>query len=96
MKYLVTHTLSKEERKEYESKGLYCYDLRDSDFGNKIASIEKHVMVNNIGSMITNKEIKLGKEYPNDFVDYETFVSKNDPVYEVKDFFKKTRDREVR
>ena len=31
MKYLVTHILSNEERKEYESKGLYCYDLRDSD-----------------------------------------------------------------
>ena len=37
MKYLVTHILSNEERKQYENKGLYCYDLRDSDFGNDIA-----------------------------------------------------------
>jgi len=41
MKYLITHSLSSEEKKHYESKGLYCYDLRDSDFGNDIASIEK-------------------------------------------------------
>ena len=56
MKYLVTHILSKQERTEYESKGLFCYDLRDSDFGNDIASIEKHVGVNRIGSMITDKK----------------------------------------
>ena len=43
MKYLVTHILSNEERKQYENKGLYCYDLRDSDFGNYIASIEKRI-----------------------------------------------------
>lgn len=45
MKYFVTYTLNNEERKLYEDKGLYCYDLRDSDFGNDIASIEKKLLL---------------------------------------------------
>ena len=94
MKYLVTHILSNEERKEYESKGIYCYDLRDSDFGNDIAYIEKSVCVNRIGSMITNKEIKLGDKYPNDFVDYNTFVSKNKAVDKIEDLLKNNRNKD--
>lgn len=98
MKYYVTHTLSSEERKLYESKGLYCYDLRDSDFGNDIGSIEKRVSVNNIGSMITNKEIKLGKTMEDDYVDYNTFVSNNESVDKISDLLSKNKnkDREVR
>ncbi len=93
MKYYVTHTLSNEERKLYESKGLYCYDLRDSDFGNDIGSIEKRVSVNNIGSMITNKEIKLGNTYADDFVDYNTFVSNNKSVDKISDLLSKNKNR---
>ncbi len=98
MKFFVTHTLNNEERKFYESKGLYCYDLRDSDFGNDIGSIEKRVSVNNIGSMITNKEIKLGNTFDDDFVDYNTFVSANKSVNTIEELFKssKNKDREVR
>lgn len=96
MKYYVTHTLSNEERKLYESKGLYCYDLRDSDFGNDIGSIEKRVSVNNIGSMITNKEIKLGNTFADDFVDYNTFVSANKSVNTIEELLQKSKDREVR
>lgn len=96
MKYLVTHILSNEERKEMTSKGLYCYDLRESDFGNDIATIEKRVLVNRVGSMITNKEIKLGDKYPNDFVDYETFTSQNKQVSTIEELLQKNKDREVR
>lgn len=87
MKYLITHILSKEERQEYESKGLYCYDLRDSDDGRDIATIEKKVFVNRVGSMITNEEIKMeDKENNNDFwVDYNTFTSQNESVDKVED-----------
>ena len=94
MKYLVTHTLSSEERQNYESKGLYCYDLRDSDFGNDIGSIEKRVAVNNIGSMITNKEIKLGNRPDNDFVDYNTFVERNKSVDTIEELLLKEKNRE--
>ncbi len=94
IKYLVTHTLSNEERKEYESKGLYCYDLRDSDFGNDIASIEKRVCVNRIGSMVTNKEIKLGDKYPYDFVDYNTFVARNKSVDTIEKLFSESKNKE--
>lgn len=98
MKYLVTHILSKEERQEYESKGLYCYDLRDSDFGNDIASIEKRVLINRVGSMITNKEIKLGNTPETDYVDYNIFVSKNKLVDSIEELLlkSKNKDKEAR
>jgi len=94
MKYLETHILSRDEREIYERKGLYCYDLRDSDFGGEIASIEKRVIVNRIGSMITNEEIKMGNEYPNNYVDYEEFVSKNESVDTIEKLLNKSKNKE--
>lgn len=94
MKFLVTHILSKEERKEYESKGLFCYDLRDSDFGNDIASIEKYVGINRIGSMITDKEIKLGNSLNDNWVDYNTFVESNKSVDSIEKLLSKTKNKE--
>lgn len=96
MKYIVTHILSNEERQNYESKGLYCYDLRDSDFGNDIASIEKRVLVNRIGSMITNEEIKLGNEPNNNFVDYNSFVETNEAVDTEEELLLVDKDKEDR
>ena len=95
MKYLITHSLSSEEKKHYESKGLYCYDLRDSDFGNDIASIEKKVIVNRIGSMITNKEIKLGKTPNDNYIDYNSFVEKNKSVGTVDDLLKDIKNKNM-
>lgn len=80
MKYLITHSLSKDEKTDFEKQGLYCYDLRDSDEGNGIASIEKRVIVNNVGSIITNEEIKLGTKYEESFVDFEKFINSNQSV----------------
>ena len=94
MKYLETHILSRDEREIYERKGLYCFDLRDSDFGGEIASIEKRVIVNRIGSMITNEEIKMGNEYPNNYVDYEEFVSKNESVDTIDKLLDRTKGKE--
>jgi hypothetical protein len=96
MKYLVTDIKSKEEKQKLEEMGLYCYDLRDSDDGRDIASIEKCVVVNRIGTMITNKEIKLGDKYPNDFVDYNTFVEneKNTSVSTIKELLDKNKLKE--
>lgn len=85
MKYFETDVLSSRERQNYESKGLFCYDLRDSDDGSEIATIEKSVFVNKIGSMITDKEIKFDKTNDIDFVDYENFCSNNKRVYSVRD-----------
>lgn len=90
MKYLVTNSLNKNERLAYEKRGLFCYDLRDNDFGNDISSIEKRVIVNNIGSMVTNKEIDMGKD---DFVDYNDFCSNNEQVYEIKDLISKYKQK---
>lgn len=98
MKYLVTHILSEEEKNKYERQGLFCYDLRDSDFGNDIASIEKKVFINRIGSMITDEEIKLGNTINDNWVDYNTFVSNNKEVSKIGELLSKTKtkEREVR
>ena len=56
IKFIVTEIKTNEEKQKLEEMGLYCYDLRDSDDGRDIASIEKRVIVNRIGAMITNKE----------------------------------------
>lgn len=95
MKYLVTHILDKDERIKYENMGLFCYDLRDSDFGNEIATIEKRVLVNRIGSMITNKEIKLGDKPSNDYVDYNEFVSHNKSVNTVNELLTKNKSKNM-
>ena len=95
MKYLVTHILDNQEKQKYESMGLFCYDLRDSDFGNDIASIEKRVIVNRIGSMITNKEIKLGDKPTNNYVDYNDFVSHNKSVGTISELLSKNKNKNL-
>ena len=78
MRYYECDKLSSRERDKLERKGLYCYDLRLSDDGSYIATIEKNVIVNNCGSIITDREIEFKDFY--DFVDYDDFVSNNDYV----------------
>lgn len=41
-------------------KGLYCYDLRHTDDGDRFAAIEPHVTVNHAGSVITNFPVDFG------------------------------------
>ena len=43
-------------------KGLYCYHLRESDNGDRFASIENIVTVNHGGSVITKEKIELGEK----------------------------------
>src|SRR5574344_659406 len=93
IKFIVTEIKTNEEKQKLEEMGLYCYDLRDSDDGRDIASIEKRVVVNRIGTMITDKEIKLGDKYPNDFVDYNTFVEQNIQVDTIKELLEKNKDK---
>lgn len=89
MKYLVTSYKDNAEKQKIESKGLYCYDLRHSDEGGEIATIEKSVLVNRIGSIITDEELKFGnKKYYNNFIDFEEFASRNkqvDTIEELQD-----------
>ena len=83
MKYLIKD-VDKNEKKELERKGLYCYDLRESDKGDEIANIEKSVFVNKVSNMITNEKIEFGKS-PNDFVNYFDFCMKNKQVDKIDD-----------
>lgn len=39
IKFIVTEINTNEEKQKLEEMGLYCYDLRDSDYGRDIASI---------------------------------------------------------
>lgn len=94
MKYLVTSYRDNKEKQEIESKGLYCYDLRHSDEGREIATIEKSVLVNRIGSIITDKELKFGnKKYHNDFIDFQEFSSKNTEVYTIEQLQDKPKEK---
>lgn len=84
MKYYVTDTKSYNEKQELLKLGLYCYDLRDSDFGNDIASIEKSVLINRVGSIITDKSLYFGKA-PNDYIDYNIFTLENKSVESIEE-----------
>ncbi len=94
MKFYIVDYLPFEERKKYEKSGLYCYDLRSSDDGSEIANIEKRVIVNNVGSIITNKKINFNCK---NYVDFDTFVSSNNEVFNLKDLLKnKNMERNMR
>lgn len=95
MKYLITNHKDEKERKEIEDIGLYCYDLRLSDLGNEIATIEKRVLVNRVGSIITNEKIKLGDKFPDDFIDYEEFTSNNTSVDTIEELLSDFRTRQL-
>lgn len=93
MKYLVTSYKDNAEKQEIESKGLYCYDLRHSDEGGEIATIEKSVLVNRIGSIITDKELKFGNKIYNSFIDFEEFSARNTEVYTIEQLQGKSKEK---
>ena len=93
MKYLVTSYKDNKEKQEIESKGLYCYDLRHSDEGGEIATIEKSVLVNRIGSIITDKELKFGNKVYNSFIDFEEFSARNTEVYTIEQLQYKQKEK---
>ena len=94
MNFYIIDYLPFEERKKYEKLGLYCYDLRSSDDGSEIANIEKRVIVNNVGSIITNKKINFSDK---DYVDFEKFISTNNEVFNLKDLLRNRRmERDTR
>lgn len=95
MKYLITSYKNRKEKQEIENDGLYCYDLRHNDNGIGIATIEKSVSVNRVGSIITNKEIKFGNKSYNDFIDFKKFSSENqqvDRIEQLEDELSKTNN----
>ena len=77
MKFLVTGYMDKQEKEDIKKQGLYCYDLRHSDDGTEIATIEKSVLVNRIGSIITNEELAFDNY---DFIDFEKYSSENTQI----------------
>lgn len=88
MKYFITEYKNNETKDSLRTLGLYCYSLRTANGWNEIATIENNVLINLYGSIITNEEIKLGEEYPNDFIDYKEFILNNekvDSIFELKD-----------
>lgn len=85
MKFLVVD-LDNDAKKQIESKGLFCYDLRESDDGDTIATIEKRVVVNRVGSIVTDEKIEF-KKSPYDFIDYTDFCSDNEQVDKIEELF---------
>lgn len=81
MKYFITEYKNQEAKDSLRSLGLFCYSLRSADNNwGEIASIEEHVLANLYGSIITNEEIKLGSQYPDNFIDFDEFALKNKKV----------------
>lgn len=95
MKYLETNYLDIKERKGLEEKGLYCYDLRHSDFGEKIACIEKNVLVNRAGSIVTDEEISLDNKCLNEYMDYEKFIKENKNVGTIEELLYSKLQKEM-
>lgn len=91
MKFYVTDFLTNDEKKKYEKLGLFCYDLRGSDDGSEIANIERRVIINNVGAIITNKEINFNSH---SFVDYNIFTSNNKCVSSISELLNKGKNRE--
>lgn len=91
MKYLVTSHKDAKGKAEIHKQGLYCYDLRDSDDGTGIATIEEFVFVNRVGSIITNEKIEFQKD---DFIDYDFFEKVNENVGTIEELLtSKTKNK---
>lgn len=81
MKYFITEYKNEEAKKDLNSLGLFCYSLRSRDNSwSEIDTIEEHIIINLYGSIITNEEIKLGKNYPDNFIDFKEFSLNNTKV----------------
>ena len=65
MKDLKVQWLHKIPPLEERNKDLFYYDIRNADFGSGY-TIEKNVLINNIGSLVTNKDILQGKKFITD------------------------------
>ena len=63
--YILDYRLSREQRAYFEENGFYCYDLRESCLYGDGATIEKNVLINNCGSIITTFDLGLNdkKQY---------------------------------
>ena len=99
MKYFITSWKNNKEKKEIEKKRLYCYDLRCDDDGFSIATIEKNVLVNRVGSIITDKKLNFNSKYFKKFIDFEKFSDVNKEVDSIEQLLKikrkenKTKER---
>lgn len=58
--YILGDRLGKVKRDYYESKGFFCYDLSYDDLDD-IIWVQKNVLANHIGAIITTKDINLEK-----------------------------------
>lgn len=86
MKYFITDFKNREACEDLKKIGLYCYSLRSKEGDwSEIATIENNVLINLYGSIITNKEIKLGNVYPDDFISFNIFSKNNEKVNKLCD-----------
>lgn len=81
MKFLITGYKDKQEKEDIKKQGLYCYDLRHSDDGTEIATIERSVLINRVGSITTNEELTFDDT---DCIDFEEFLSENTQVDKIE------------
>lgn len=86
MKYFITDSKSKEEKRTWNKLKVYCYDLRHTeDNWNEIYSIENMVIVNRYGCILTDEKINLGEDYPDDYIEFEEFKKNNQEVHSIEE-----------
>lgn len=88
MRYSIEPHMDKKERDKIRKKGLYCYDIRQADIGGGYATIERNVVVNRAGTIVTDKEIYLGNNSTNNYINFEVFALENEEVGGVEEVLK--------
>lgn len=87
MKYLITGYKTNSEKQEIQDLGLYCYDLRHGDDG-EICTIERGVLVNRAGSIITDEELTFeNNKVITDLIDYYEFSKENEEVDTIEELY---------
>ena len=88
MKYFISKEyIDNETRKNYRRKHLFCYDLRANEEFSNALTIERLVITDRFGSIITNEKIELDNLYPNDFIDFQTFTLNNEEVKSIAELY---------
>lgn len=86
MLYFITDYKNKIEKYELEKLGVFCYDLRHSkESWNDIITIENNVLIDRYGCLITNEKLVIGNKYPDDYLDFKEFATKNNKVNHFED-----------
>lgn len=94
MNYLIASYKNSDEKEKIENKGLFCYDLRTTDDGDKISTIEKKVVVNRVGTIITDEKLEFDTS-PNNYIEFDKFVLENQGLDSIDELLNEKMKKKV-